>query len=81
MLQVLADDVVHGAAGEGQQGQLPRGQADEHLGMINSSSVILLVGPKGCVKPAFGARFTQLSTTKVLFVPPAKLVHKYKVVG
>ena len=46
MLQVLADDVVHGAAGEGQQGQLPRGQADEHLGMINSSSVILLVGRK-----------------------------------
>ena len=31
MLQVLADDVVHGAAGEGQQGQLPRGQPDEHL--------------------------------------------------
>ena len=40
MLQVLADDVVHGAAGEGQQGQLPRGQADEHLGMILISNII-----------------------------------------
>ena len=31
MLEVLSDDVVHGAAGEGQQGQLARGQPDEHL--------------------------------------------------
>ena len=31
MLEVLSHDVVHGAAGEGQQGQLARGQPDEHL--------------------------------------------------
>ena len=48
MLQVLADDVVHGAAGEGQQGQLPRGQPDEHLGGGTGQQVLttmLLVDP------------------------------------